>query len=137
MGHKILVVDDFGEFRELLADILRRRGYQVSCATNGFDAIELCDRERPDLLIAELDLPEYDGNDLCRQIRASFSVPVLALTARSLGQRSKALEAGACAVLPKPFELTVFMDLVGSLVQANRKPLVASPVLGFHDLDRG
>ena len=128
MVHRILVVDDFREFRELLADILRRRGYQVSCAANGFDAIELCDRERPDLLIAELDLPDYDGNELCRQIRASFSVPVLALTARSLGQRSKALEAGACAVLPKPFDLAEFMLLVGSLEKTNGNPLFASPV---------
>ena len=127
MGHKILVVDDFREFRVLLADILRRRGYQVSCAANGFDAIQLCDQERPDLLIAELDLPDCDGSEMCRQIRASSSVPVLAFTARSRGLRSKALEAGACAVLPKPFELPVFMDLVGSLVQANRKPLVVSP----------
>jgi len=135
MGHKILVVDDFRELRELLADILRRRGYQVFCAANTFDAIELCDRERPDLLIAELDLPDFAGNEMCRQIRASSSVPVLALTARSLGPRSKALEAGACAVLPKPFELTAFMDLVWSLVQANRNPLAASPVQGFNDLD--
>ena len=128
MGHKILVVDDFGEFRELLADILRRRGYQVSCAANGFDAIELCERERPDLLIAELDLPDIDGKDFCRQIRGSSGVPVLAFTARSRGQRSKALEAGASAVLPKPFELSGFMLLVGTLVKANGNPLSASPV---------
>ena len=128
MGHKILVVDDFREFRELLADILRRRGYQVFCAANGFDAIELCDRERPNLLITELDLPDFDGSELCRQIRASSSVPVLALTARSQGQRSKALEAGACVVLTKPLELAAFMVLVATLIKANGSALSVSSV---------
>ena len=128
MGHKILVVDDFREFQELLAGMLRRRGYEVSCAANGSDAVELCDREMPDLLIAELNLPDFDGNELCRQIRASSSVPVLAFTAGSRGQRFKALEAGAFAVLPKPFDLPVFMDLVGILVKANGNPLSTKPV---------
>ena len=120
MQHKVLVVDDRQEIRDLLADILRTRGYQVSTATDGYDALTQFVLDRPDLLITDLTMPGMDGYELCRITRGISSVPIMVITAQ-LGaeERSKALAAGAGTFVTKPFDVGEFWSQVEALLNVN------------------
>jgi len=107
--HRIWVVDDDPELRQLLAHYLGEQGYQVRCLENGAQlAARLSGQlggERPDLLVLDLMLPDEDGLSLLRRLRDSDdSLPVLMLTARADGvDRIIGLEQGADDYLAKPF----------------------------------
>ena len=117
MEHKVLVVDDRQEIRDLLADILKTRGYQVSTATDGYDALTQFALDRPDLLITDLTMPGMDGYELCRITRGISSVPIMVITAQLGGdEKSKALAAGADVLVSKPFDLGEFWSQVEALV---------------------
>ena len=117
MQHKVLVVDDRQEIRDLLADILKARGYAVSAATDGYDALTQFALDWPDLLITDLTMPGMDGYELCRITRGISSVPIMVITAQ-LGaeERSKALAAGADVFVSKPFDVAEFWSQVEALV---------------------
>ena len=120
MEHKVLVVDDRQEIRDLLADILKTRGYQVSTATDGYDALTQFALDRPDLLITDLTMPGMDGYELCRITRGISSVPIMVVTAQlGSGARSKALAAGAGAFVTKPFDLGDFWSQVEAMLNVN------------------
>ena len=120
MQHKVLVVDDRQEIRELLADILKTRGYAVVTATNGYDALTQFALDRPDLLITDLTMPGMDGYELCRITRGISSVPIMVITAQ-LGheEKSKALAVGADAFVTKPFDVGEFWSQVEALLNVN------------------
>jgi CheY-like chemotaxis protein len=65
-----------------MAPLLRSRGYIVTVAGTGHEAVELFERERPDLVILDLGLPDMDGTDVCRQVRERADTPILILSAR-------------------------------------------------------
>lgn len=117
MQHKVLVVDERQEIRDLLADILKTKGYAVAAATDGYDALTQFALDRPDLLITDLTMPGMDGYELCRITRGISSVPILVIGAQ-LGaeERSKAMAAGADALVCKPFDLGEFWSQVETLV---------------------
>jgi DNA-binding response OmpR family regulator len=108
MGRKILVVDDEVVLLEAIAYNLEQAGYQVITAADGASALEAVRREKPDLVILDLMLPEIDGLEVCRQLRREDSnklrIPIMMLTAKSdeidvvLG-----LEVGADDYMTKPF----------------------------------
>jgi len=84
-GQRILVVEDEQQIAELLRYNLTREGYRVVVADRGFEALQLLKRERPDLVLLDLMLPDVDGLDVCRRIRrdpASEGLPIVMLTAR-------------------------------------------------------
>jgi two-component system KDP operon response regulator KdpE len=87
-----------------MAPLLRSRGYAVTVAGTGREALELFGRERPDLVILDLGLPDMDGTEVCRQVRERSDVPVLVLSARG-GEKDKvaALDFGADDYVTKPF----------------------------------
>ena len=123
MQHKILVVDDRQEIRDLLADILKTKGYAVAAATDGYDALTQFALDRPDLLITDLTMPGMDGYELCRITRGISSVPILVISAQ-LGaeERSKAMAAGADALVGKPFDLGEFWSQVETLLDTDLMP---------------
>ena len=69
MPLKILVVDDEKPIAEILKFNLENEGYEVQCAYDGNEALELAEKEDPDLILLDLMLPEKDGNEVCREIR--------------------------------------------------------------------
>ena len=123
MQHKVLVVDDRQEIRDLLADILKTRGYTVAAATDGYDALTQFALDRPDLLITDLTMPGMDGYELCRITRGISSVPILVISAQ-LGaeERSKAMAAGADALVSKPFDVGEFWSQVETLLHTDLMP---------------
>jgi two-component system, OmpR family, KDP operon response regulator KdpE len=100
----VLLVDDEPAILRATATLLRSRGYNVSVATSGGEALTLFDRERPSLVIVDLGLPDVDGTVVCQRLRARADVPILVLSVRG-DERSKvaALDAGADDYVTKPF----------------------------------
>ncbi len=104
IGRKILVVDDEARLVDVLKAYLERDGYKVVAAYNGRDALLLARRERPDLVLLDLMLPEVDGLEVCRTLRKESNVPIIMLTART-DETDKliGLELGADDYITKPF----------------------------------
>ncbi len=101
---KILVVDDDPRLRELVSITLERAGYQVVTARDGQMALTHAMREAPDLVVLDVGLPELDGLEVCRKLRARSEVPILFLTARDDEvDRILGLELGADDYVTKPF----------------------------------
>ncbi len=103
-GQTILVVDDERNIRELVRMYLEQDGYQVTVARDGAEALYQVQALRPALMILDLMLPEVDGWEVCRQVRASSDLPILMLTARDDDvDKIVGLELGADDYLTKPF----------------------------------
>ncbi len=101
---RILVVDDDKKIVELVTLYLKKDGYQVLAAFDGRQAIELARRQRPDLIVLDLMLPQADGMDVCRILRAESEVPIIMLTGRSTDEDKLAgLDLGADDYVTKPF----------------------------------
>jgi DNA-binding response OmpR family regulator len=89
----------------MIAFLLSDAGYTVSTADNGVAALELVDKEHPDLVILDVMMPHMDGHEVCRRIRAKLQVPIIFLSAKGeTSDRVQGLELGADDYLPKPFE---------------------------------
>ena len=100
----VLVVDDYSQVRQLVARFLRDHGYRTSGARDGREMREALASTKVDLIVLDLMLPGTSGLDLCRELRASSSVPIIMLTARGEDtDRIVGLELGADDYIPKPF----------------------------------
>lgn len=101
---RILVVEDDRSLVRALASNLEVRGYDVSVATDGADAMRLAADDRPDLVILDLGLPERDGLEVLQSLRGWTDIPVIVLSARGTeGDKVEALDAGADDYVAKPF----------------------------------
>jgi two-component system KDP operon response regulator KdpE len=97
-------VDDEVSIQRSVAPLLRSRGYEVEIAGTGSDAIRSWALHRPDLIVLDLGLPDIDGPDVCRQVRAESDVPIVVLTARAAeADKVAALDLGADDYITKPF----------------------------------
>lgn len=104
MFEKILVVDDERPIADIIKFNLEKEGYQVLCAFDGRQAVEMALDENPDLILLDLMLPEKDGMDACREIRAKRNMPIIMLTAKdSEIDKVLGLEMGADDYVTKPF----------------------------------
>jgi DNA-binding response OmpR family regulator len=100
----ILVVDDEVKIIRLTRDYLENAGYGVLSAGNGEDALAIARVEKPDLIVLDLGLPDIDGLDVCRRLRASSNTPIIMLTARDEeSDKLVGLELGADDYITKPF----------------------------------
>ena len=115
MQENVLVVDDHPEIRDLMVKILERRGYGVSTASDGHDALTQFALARPDLVITDLSMPGLNGYQLCRLIRGISSVPVLIMSAQK-GVEEKAYEMGADAFVSKPFDMEALWAEIDELL---------------------
>ncbi len=104
MPKKILLVDDEPEILEICHDYLKASGYDVVTAKDGLQGLALARREKPDLIVTDLMMPEMDGIDLIHAIRRENNVPIIMLTAR-VEETDKliGLEIGADDYITKPF----------------------------------
>ena len=100
----ILVVDDEPQIRRVMRSTLSVHGYVITEATNGEDAIESVRKNRPDLVLLDVNMPGIGGLEACREIRRSSDAPIIMLTVRN-AERDKvaALDAGADDYVVKPF----------------------------------
>jgi two-component system KDP operon response regulator KdpE len=104
MPQRILIVDDEPNIVATVSPLLRARGYDVYSATSGRAGLEAVDRDKPDLVVLDLGLPDVDGIDVCRTMRQVSNVPIVVLSARGAeGDKVAALDAGADDYVTKPF----------------------------------
>lgn len=115
----ILIAEDQTDIRDLLVLNLRNAGYQVEAAADGQAALEAHDRRPADLLLLDLMMPQMDGLDVCKALRASGSAtPILMLTAKSTElDRVLGLELGADDYLTKPFSVAELLARVKALLR--------------------
>jgi two-component system, OmpR family, KDP operon response regulator KdpE len=136
---RILVVDDEPNILGTLAPLLRARGYEVHTAMNARAAIETVDREKPDLIVLDLGLPDLDGVEVCRQIRESLSVPIVVLSARGAeGDKVRALDVGADDYVTKPFGAEELLARIRAALRRSDAPAPPSEpiVRGGLTIDR-
>ena len=107
MNSRILVVDDTPANIQAISAILKEKGYQISVATNGRQALAVVDRVRPDLILLDVMMPEMDGFETCRQLKAAEKwrqIPVIFLTAKTeTADLVQGFELGAVDYVAKPF----------------------------------
>jgi len=122
----ILVVDDDPNLARLLQFALTSEGYSVSVATDGLSALEMALRDRPDLAIVDIGLPELDGIEVCRRLRATpmlADTPVILLTARAdTNTKLAGFEAGADEYLVKPVPTEELAARVKALLRRTGAP---------------
>jgi CheY-like chemotaxis protein len=118
---RILVVEDNEENRDSLSRRLERRGFEVLLAQDGKAGVERARSERPDLVLMDMNMPELDGWEATRQIKAedgTRGIPVIALTAHAMsGDRERALEAGCADYHTKPVEFAKLMVQIEGILQ--------------------
>ena len=101
---RILLVDDELSIQRTLAPLLRSRGYDVEVAGAGADALRLAAEHPPDLIVLDLGLPDLEGSEVCRRIRATATMPIIILSARgNEADKVAALDLGADDYVTKPF----------------------------------
>ncbi len=137
---RVLVVDDEPNIAELLRMALRYEGWEVDTALSGVQAVNQARAERPDAVVLDMMLPDFDGMEVLRRLRSLHpDVPVLFLTARdSLEDRVAGLTAGGDDYVVKPFSLEEVVARVRALLRrtgARHDPGTARLVVGDLELD--
>jgi DNA-binding response OmpR family regulator len=121
VGERILLIEDDSRLADMVAEYLGKAGFYVIHAENGARGLALHGRELVDAVILDLMLPDADGLDICRQIRARSDGPILRLTARGDPMdRVVGLEMGADDYLPKPFEPRELLARLRAILRRSR-----------------
>jgi len=113
---RILLVEDNEANRYLITFILKKKGYEVIEAIDGLTGIKFALQEKPDLIIMDIQLPDINGLEATRRIRASDAngdIPIIALTSYAMaGDRNKALDAGCTGYIEKPINPEIFLGQI-------------------------
>nr|HID14218.1 response regulator [Anaerolineae bacterium] len=111
-GETILIVEDSLLNRKLVETVLRSQDYRLLLAVDGEEAIEIATRERPDLILMDMQLPKVSGYDATRTLKSqpeTAYIPIVALTAHAMaGERERALAVGCDGYITKPIDTRAF-----------------------------
>jgi two-component system phosphate regulon response regulator OmpR len=136
MAERILLIEDDPRLAEMVSEYLGEAGFHVSIAGAGRAGLERLAREPFDALVLDLMLPDMDGLEVCRQLRAKSDTPVLMLTARGdATDRIVGLEIGADDYLPKPFQPRELLARLRAILRRRRGGAAASKPLRFGRLE--
>ena len=104
MNKHVLIVDDDPHIREVIEFALQKADFSTSCAKDGAEALEIFENDAPDIIVLDVGMPEFDGLEVCRRIRATSQIPILFLSARDEEiDRIIGLEIGGDDYVVKPF----------------------------------
>jgi two-component system chemotaxis response regulator CheY len=122
MARKVLIVDDSASMRQVIAFTLEKAGFTVAQGVNGKDGLKRLEELEPELIISDLNMPEMDGLEFIRQLRArpaSRLTPVLMLTTESDStKKQQGKEAGATGWIIKPFEPQQLLQVIARVLPA-------------------
>ena len=125
MATTVVIIEDETSISEPLADGLRAQGFEVTAAATGADGIAAVRQVGPDIVLLDLGLPDMDGRDVCRTLRATLTTPIIMLTARGTEMdRVVGLEIGADDYVVKPFS---FAELIARMRAVLRRAEAAAP----------
>jgi CheY-like chemotaxis protein len=131
MGCRILVAEDNPTNRSLMEYLLKAFGHTVLSAADGLEALAVARRERPDVILMDLQMPNLNGYDAVRQLKQHPSlrlIPVVAGTAFAMvGDRDRILASGFDGYIPKPISPETFVDQVGAFLPQRDAPAPAAP----------
>lgn len=132
---KILIIEDEAELVKVLRSYLEKAGFQVITALRGDSGFELWKREKPDLVILDLNLPGMDGLDIAREIRKKSNTPLIMLTARvEETDQLIGLEIGADDYITKPFSPRLVVARVRALLR-RAQPASPSQFIRVQDIE--
>jgi two-component system KDP operon response regulator KdpE len=133
-GANILVVDDEPQIRRVMRSALSAQGYVITDAKTGEEALESIRKERPDLILLDVNMPGMGGIEACREMRRSFDAPIIMLTVRN-AERDKvlALDAGADDYVVKPFGIEELMARIRAALRRHA-PGDALPAFTSRDI---
>ena len=125
--YRVVMVEDDALMQGMLGEVLRGEGFECEVCPDGASALEVVPRERPDLVLLDVHLPDMDGHEVCRALKASArtrEIPVIMLTgeARSLESRLSGLELGAEDYLFKPISPKVLVARIRSILETCGRP---------------
>ena len=133
---KILIVDDDPHIRELVRVFLRNEGFELVEASDGVEALAKLDSVKVDLAIIDIMMPNMDGWELCQELRKTFDLPILMLTARGeTSQKLKGFQLGTDDYLVKPFEPLELVARVNALLKRYRIAASQSIRIGELSMD--
>ena len=125
MKEKILIVEDNSLNMRLLEMVLRAKNYTLLKATNGEEALDMAMRERPDLIIMDIQLPKMSGLEVVRRLRETpaFShTPIIAITAYAMkGCKKRVIESGCDAYLSKPINTRELPEVIAEMLLQRQK----------------
>ncbi len=125
MNKRILIVEDSPQNMRLMEMTLKAKNYTLLKATDGEEALDMATRERPDLIIMDVQLPKLNGLEVTRKLRdtVEFShIPIIAITAFAMkGDKEKAIEAGCDAYLPKPIDTRQLPGMIAEMLLQQQK----------------
>jgi CheY-like chemotaxis protein len=124
MSATILIAEDYDDNRELLRLVLSGANYQVREARNGRECLKSAREDPPDLIMVDLSMPELDGWEVFRQLKANSltaSIPCVAVTAHSDTDRDRALKSGFNGFVAKPFKTEELLSTVAKLVSTQKQ----------------
>ena len=120
MSRRILVVEDQEDNQRILRDLLTSAGYEIVQAENGEEALTAVARERPDLILMDIQLPLLDGYEVTRRIKANpalRAIPIIVVTSYALsGDETKAKAAGCDAYVTKPYSTRALLAKIREFV---------------------
>ena len=129
MAERILIVEDEINIATPVKTYLEKAGFDVDHALTGADALRLMEATPPTLIVLDLNLPDIDGLEVCRRIRATSQVPIIMVTARDDDiDKIVGLEVGADDYLTKPFNVRELVARVKAILR--RAPTAAQPIGG-------
>ncbi len=132
---RVLVIDDEESIRRALKSVLSARKYEVSLAATAAEGIDLAIETNPELVVLDLALPDMDGQDVCKELRAWMTAPILILSVRgNETDKIQALDAGADDYLTKPFQAGELLARMRALLRRAESRVVSPPELCAGDL---
>lgn len=127
MNMRVLVADDDGDLRALIGFTLTQAGYDVSAVGDGESALQAFQRDSPDLVLLDINMPEPNGLQVCREIRGRSPVPIMMLTVHDLEEDLvEAFDSGADDYVRKPFSPRALLARVRALLR--RSEVLEGPV---------
>ncbi|MCI0438353.1 MAG: response regulator [Chloroflexi bacterium] len=122
MPDSVLVVDDEEVIRDILITWLREAGYEAHSAANGLEGLREMYRTRPDLIVADIMMPQIDGYEMCRLMRQISGVPIILLTGLGMERYKRlGLSMGADDYLTKPIGMDSFLCSVSNLLSRRQE----------------
>jgi len=122
MSKKILIVDDDRLMRKLLGYIIKKEGYQVSVADDGSDALKIVKRDKPDLIISDVEMPKLNGLELCQKLKENIDtklIPIILITSNTqIQDKLCGFRSGADDYFMKPLHLKNLLTRVKSLLES-------------------
>jgi two-component system, OmpR family, KDP operon response regulator KdpE len=135
----ILVVDDEPQITRVLKTTLSSHGYGTRTAADGEEALQMMKEWSPDLLITDLRMPNMDGLELCRRVRANSQIPIIVLSVRGEEKiKVQALDAGADDYVTKPFSTSELLARLRAALRrssAKQEPEVQIVAIGDFHID--